>query len=93
MKQMKIAVLSRDAALYSTRRLIEAGEACGHTMAVINPLRCYMDITARCPQMLYQGRPLPLLDAVIPRIGSTHTLYGAFHARRRADIKGDRQQE
>ncbi len=73
---MKIAVLSRDAALYSTRRLIAAGEARGHTMAVIDPLRCYMDITARCPQMLYQGRPLPPLDAVIPRIGSTHTLYG-----------------
>jgi ribosomal protein S6--L-glutamate ligase len=76
MGQMKIAVLSRDAALYSTRRLVSAGEGRGHTMAVIDPLRCYMDITARCPQMLYQGRPLPLLDAVIPRIGTTHTVYG-----------------
>lgn len=73
---MKIAVLSRDAALYSTRRLVAAGEARGHTMAVINHLRCYMDITARCPQLLYQGRPLPLLDAVIPRIGTPYTRYG-----------------
>jgi ribosomal protein S6--L-glutamate ligase len=73
---MKIAVLSRDAALYSTRRLIAAGEARGHTMAVIDHLRCYMDITARCPQLLYQGQPLPQLDAVVPRIGTNHTLYG-----------------
>ena len=73
---MKIAVLSRDAALYSTRRLLTAGEGRGHTMTVINPLRCYMDITARSPQLLYQGSVLPLLDAVIPRIGPSHTRYG-----------------
>ncbi len=73
---MKIAVLSRDASLYSTRRLVAAGEKRGHTMSVVNHLRCYMDITARSPQLLYQGRPLPLLDAVIPRIGTTDTRYG-----------------
>ncbi|MGB3298030.1 MAG: 30S ribosomal protein S6--L-glutamate ligase [Phormidesmis sp.] len=73
---MKIAVLSRDATLYSTRRLVAAGEAQGHTMAVIDHLRCYMDVTARSPQMLYQGRSLPPLEAVIPRIGTAHTRYG-----------------
>jgi ribosomal protein S6--L-glutamate ligase len=73
---VKIAVLSRDAALYSTRRLLSAGEARGHTMLVVNHLRCYMDITARCPQILYQGSVLPPLAAVIPRIGSAHTRYG-----------------
>ena len=45
-------------------------------MAVVNHLRCYMDITARSPQLLYQGRPLPRFDAVIPRIGPSHTPYG-----------------
>lgn len=73
---MRIAILSRDAALYSTRRLLAAGEARGHTMAVVNHLRCYMDITARSPQLLYQGRSLPPFDAVIPRIGPSHTRYG-----------------
>lgn len=73
---MKIAVLSRDAGLYSTRRLLAAGERRGHVMAVINPLRCYMDITARSPQLIYQGRPLPAFDAVIPRIGPSQTRYG-----------------
>ena len=73
---MKIAVLSRDASLYSTRRLLAAGEVRGHTMSVVSPLRCYTDITARDPQILYQGRPLPKQDAVIPRIGHSHTHYG-----------------
>lgn len=73
---MKIAVLSRDASIYSTRRLLRTGESRGHTMAVVNPLRCYMDITARSPQVLYQGQPLPAFDAVIPRIGASHTRYG-----------------
>ena len=73
---MKIAVLSRDALLYSTRRLLSAGEQRGHTMAVVNPLRCYMDITSRSPQVLYQGQPLPAFDAIIPRIGPSHTRYG-----------------
>ena len=73
---MKIAVLSRDASLYSTRRLLSAGEAAGHIMSVVSPLRCYMDITARDPQILYQGGPLPRQDAVIPRIGHSHTHYG-----------------
>jgi ribosomal protein S6--L-glutamate ligase len=73
---MKIAVLSRSSALYSTRRLKEAAMARGHDVAVVDYLRCYMDITARRPKVLFRGsevRP----DAVIPRIGATYTFYGA----------------
>lgn len=73
---MKIAILSRKASLYSTARLKEAGEKRGHTMRVVDYLRCYMDITAHKPKVLYQGKPLESLDAVIPRIGATHTFYG-----------------
>jgi ribosomal protein S6--L-glutamate ligase len=73
---MKIAILSRDSSLYSTRRLKEAGEAHGHTVEVIDYLRCYMNITAHNPQVLYQGRHLDDFDAVIPRIGASNTFYG-----------------
>ncbi len=73
---MKIAILSRKSSLYSTARLKEAGEQRGHTMRVVDYLRCYMDITAHKPKVLYQGKPLESLDAVIPRIGATHTFYG-----------------
>ncbi|MEL6401517.1 MAG: 30S ribosomal protein S6--L-glutamate ligase [Cyanobacteria bacterium J06607_6] len=72
---MKIMILSRDSTLYSTRRLKEAGEAQGHEMHVIDHMRCYMDITSHYPKVLYQGTPITA-DAIIPRIGASHTFYG-----------------
>lgn len=73
---MKIAVLSRDASLYSTRRLLEAGNKRGHIMKIINHMRCYIEITADSPRLIYQGTPLNDIDAVIPRIGASYTFYG-----------------
>jgi ribosomal protein S6--L-glutamate ligase len=73
---VKIAILSRDASLYSTNRLREAGEARGHEVRVIDYLRCYMNITARRPTVIYAGRELEDFDAIIPRIGASHTFYG-----------------
>lgn len=73
---MKIAILSRNTSLYSTRRLKEAGEQRGHQMKVVDYLRCYMDITAHKPKVLYQGHPLEGFDAIIPRIGAAQTFYG-----------------
>jgi ribosomal protein S6--L-glutamate ligase len=75
-RSMKIAILSLNAQLYSTERLVEAGRAHGHEMRVINYLRCYMDITARRPMVMYQGQALNDFDAVIPRIGASRTFYG-----------------
>ncbi len=73
---MKIAILSQDASLYSTRRLKEAGEKQGHKIRVINYLRCYMNITSRRPSIVYNGKPLENFDAIIPRIGTSKTFYG-----------------
>lgn len=73
---MRIAILSRDASLYSTRRLIEAGNKRAHTMVTIDHMRCYMDITAHHPKVIYQGKPLEEIDAIIPRIGASKTFYG-----------------
>jgi ribosomal protein S6--L-glutamate ligase len=73
---MKIAILSRDAALYSTNRLKEAAEERGHEVKVIDYLRCYLNITSRRPTVQFQGRELEGFDAVIPRIGASHTFYG-----------------
>lgn len=72
---MRIAILSRDATLYSTRRLKEAGEARGHQMSVIDYTRCYMNITSHKPTVIYQGHELEV-DAIIPRIGASYTFYG-----------------
>ena len=73
---MKIAILSRGPSLYSTRRLAEAGQQRGHQMRIINPLRCYMNITSNRPSIHYRGAPLEDFDAVIPRIGASITFYG-----------------
>lgn len=73
---MKIAILSRNSALYSTHALKEAGEKRGHEVRVIDYLRCYMNITAHRPQVIFQGRELEGFDAIVPRIGAPHTFYG-----------------
>ena len=73
---MKIAILSRNRRLYSTRRLIEAGEQRGHEISVIDPLRCYMNILPHKPEIHYRGKVLEGFEAVIPRIGASITFYG-----------------
>ncbi len=73
---MKIAILSRDANLYSTRRLVEAGEARGHEVSVLDTLHCYMNINSLDSSIYYQGHELDDFDAVIPRIGASITFYG-----------------
>ena len=73
---MKIAMMARNAELYSHRRLKEAAEARGHQMDIINTLRCYMNIASRRPEIYYNGEKLPIYDAVIPRIGASVTFYG-----------------
>ena len=73
---MKIALLSRNRKLYSTRRLIEAATERGHDIRVLDALRCYMNIASHKPTIHYRGEELTDFDAVIPRIGASITFYG-----------------
>ncbi|WP_353049786.1 30S ribosomal protein S6--L-glutamate ligase [Lutimaribacter degradans] len=73
---MKIAMLTRNPRLYSHKRLVEAAEERGHTLDMINTLRCSMNIASRRPEIYYDGAKLPKYDAVIPRIGASITFYG-----------------
>ncbi len=73
---MKLAILSRNAKLYSTQRLIQAARERGHTVRVLDPLRCYMLIAPGQFQIKYKGKVLKGIDAVIPRIGASVTRYG-----------------
>ncbi|MCB1263604.1 MAG: 30S ribosomal protein S6--L-glutamate ligase [Mycobacterium sp.] len=74
---MRIAILSRNAKLYSTRRLVEAVEQRGHDVVVLDHLKCYMDIASHNPAVHYRGAELDYFDAVIPRIGASVTFYGS----------------
>jgi ribosomal protein S6--L-glutamate ligase len=73
---MKIAILSRNARLYSTRRLIEAARERGHIVRVLDPLRCYVRIAPKNVAIRYKGKDVRDIDAVIPRIGTSSTFYG-----------------
>ncbi|MAR91530.1 MAG: 30S ribosomal protein S6--L-glutamate ligase [Pseudomonadota bacterium] len=73
---MKVAILSRNANLYSTKRLVEAGENRGHEVHVIDTLRCYMNMATHKPTIHFKGKALEGYDAVIPRIGASITFYG-----------------
>jgi ribosomal protein S6--L-glutamate ligase len=73
---MKIAILSRNPNLYSTKRLKEAGEKRGHEVVIINPLKCDLVIEKKKPQIFYNGAFITDVDAIIPRIGASVTFYG-----------------
>ena len=73
---MKLAILSRAPASYSTRRLKAAAEERGHTARVLNTLRFGIDLSGEEPDLQYRGRPLSDYDAVLPRIGASVTFFG-----------------
>lgn len=73
---MNIVILSRNANLYSTDRLVEEGEQRGHKIEIIDPLKCDIIIETEKPTIYYKDRYLDYVDAIIPRIGASVTFYG-----------------
>jgi ribosomal protein S6--L-glutamate ligase len=73
---MRILVLSRNASLYSTSRIVLAARARGHEVNVVDPLDFQIVVSRGRPSMLYGGQPVPKVDLVIPRIGASITNYG-----------------
>ena len=78
---MRIAILSKGSANYSTKRLKEAAKARGHEVRVINYAKCYISIEKDQPVIRYKGGSLDGFDAIIPRIASSYTKYGTAVAR------------
>ena len=72
---MNLIILSRNPALYSTDALVQAAIARGHSVRVVDYLRCYMNITSSKPRIYLEGEELKA-DAIIPRIAVQHTAYG-----------------
>lgn len=84
---MRIAVLSRNANLYSTKRIIEAGKQRGHDMHVLDHLKCVLMIESGEPSVYYRGEKVTGFDAIIPRIGASVTMYGAAVVRQFEQMK------
>lgn len=73
---MNIAILSRGAGNYSTKRLKEIAIERGHNVRVINHAECYVTVEKSRPVVRYRGEDLTDIDAIIPRIGQSITKYG-----------------
>jgi ribosomal protein S6--L-glutamate ligase len=73
---MRLAILSRNENLYSTHALVEAALTRGHEVRVLDTLRFDIHVSRDKPELFYNGEPVGPVDAVIPRIGASITLYG-----------------
>jgi len=74
---MKIAILSRNKNLYSTKRLIEAAEMRGHEVVLLDHMKCVLVIEQGRPHIYFNGKEVKDINAVIPRIGASATFYGS----------------
>jgi ribosomal protein S6--L-glutamate ligase len=84
---MRLALLSRQARLYSTRRLAAAARGRGHRIRILDPARCYLSISAQHHGIHYQGREIAGIEGVLPRIGTSITGYGTT-VLRQFEIRG-----
>jgi len=73
---MRIAILSKGSANYTTKRLREVAVERGHEVVIINYAKCYMTMEKGKPVIYYKGHELPKFDVVIPRIAQSYTKYG-----------------
>lgn len=78
---MRIAILSKGNANYTTKRLKEVAKARGHEVKVINYAKCYVSIEKDKPVIRYKGESLDQFDAIIPRIAQSYTKYGTAMVR------------
>lgn len=74
---MRIAILSRNRNLYSTRRLVDAAEKRGHDVLLLDHMQCVLVIEQGRPHIYFNGREVKDVHAVIPRIGASATFYGS----------------
>lgn len=73
---MKIAILSANPAIYSTKRLAEAAQERGHEAHVINHNHCYVGMETGNNNVFLGEQELTDFQAIIPRIGASVTFHG-----------------
>ncbi len=73
---MRLAILSRNENLYSTKALVDAARKRDHEVRVLDTLQFDILVSRGSPELFYRGEPVGTVDAVIPRIGASITLYG-----------------
>jgi len=74
---MNIIILSRSAELYSTQSLVNAARRRNHYVRVFDHMHCDLVIEKNGPCIYYHGQKIKNIQAIIPRIGSSATSFGA----------------
>lgn len=74
---MKIVILSKGPANYSTKRLKEEALKRGHEVRIVNYAKCYVTLERGNPIVRYKGKNIDGVDVIIPRIASSLTKYGS----------------
>jgi ribosomal protein S6--L-glutamate ligase len=74
---MKIVILSKGPANYTTKRLKEEAIKRGHEVRIISYTKCYMTIEKGNPVVYYRGEAITDVDVIIPRIAQSLTKYGS----------------
>lgn len=72
---MHLTILSRSAAIHTTRRLVEAAKARGVKARVVDPLDVEMGLGDE-PSVFWRRRRFPRTEVVVPRIGLSIHQYG-----------------
>ncbi|MBO6639271.1 MAG: 30S ribosomal protein S6--L-glutamate ligase [Roseitalea sp.] len=73
---MKIAVLARKGGQYTHTRIRQAAHARGHSIEIVNALRCHLAITDDGLSVHHEGRPMAGFDAVIPLLNPATAEHG-----------------
>ena len=79
---MKIGILTRNPALYSTRRLAQAARTLGHQPVFIDTVQLALRLNPGGMSHWQNRQRLPKVDGLIPRIGSSVTAYGVAVVRK-----------
>ena len=75
---MNIFILSVSDQIYSTQRIYKEAFRRGHTVKIINHLKCSIKLSEGKPEIIYNGENIiDIPDVIIPRIGASATRHGA----------------
>lgn len=74
---MRIVILSKGSANYTTKRLYEVARERGHEVRIVNYAKCYMTVERGNPVVYYKDEKITDVDAIIPRIAQSYTKYGS----------------
>ncbi len=74
---MNLIILSRNAALYSTHSIYSAARRRGHSVIILDHMRCELIVDKERLETYYLDQPVGGVQAIIPRIGASATNYGA----------------